>query len=456
MRKRGAATVAALCGLLARGALAYPIAEERKLGERFSLEAASQLQVIREPAVVEYVEGLGQRIVSHLEAPQPFEYRFYVVRDSQLNAFAVPGGFVYVNSGLLLRVGNESELAGVLSHEIGHTHAHHIVRQEEKSRFLNYAALAGMLLSVIQPAIGAAAMGANATAQLKYQREFEQEADYLGVRYMREAGFDPHGMLSFMKRVWDEQRTMPIDQIPPYMLSHPMTDERINHLEAALRGIAARPGWNTPTFALERVQTIVRALTGDRLPAAEPGGKIASAGPQARALYGIARLYQGDAAAALVVLESASEQGVSGLEYDIALARYRTGDLDGARRVLRGGVETDPQDGLAWGLLGKVLLARGEYAEAGRALERAAALSPAIDEIEYDLGQAYGRGGDGARGLYHLARALEMRGDVEQALAQYEKVTKQLPPESRESVSAQERIAVLREISQGRVIGMRR
>lgn len=451
---RGLAAAAVGLGLLLGGeARGYPIAEERKLGERFAIEAASELPLVREPAVVDYVNRLGQRIIAHLDAPQPFEYRFSVVRDAQLNAFAVPGGFVYVNSGLLLRVGNESELAGVLGHEVGHTHAHHIVRQQEKSRLLNYAALAGMLLSVVHPAIGAAAMGANATAQLKYQREFEQEADYLGVRYMREVGFDPHGMLSFMKRTWDEQRTMPTDQVPPYMLSHPMTDERISNLEAATRNLPTLPGWNEPTFALERVQAIVRALTGDQASVRERYQKGSEAGGRALALYGVSLLYQGDPRSALSIFDRAQAQGVTGLEADIGLASFRAADIDRALRALQSRVEAAPDDAVAHATLGSVLLGKGDYEAAKRELERAAVLAPELDDVEYDLGQAYGRGGDAGRGFYHLGRALEMRGSVEQARSQYDKARKLLKPDSSEGANAKQRVDALGEIASGRVIG---
>jgi predicted Zn-dependent protease len=434
-------------GGAARG---YPIAEERKLGERFSIEAASELPVIREPAVVDYVNRLGRRIVSHLDAPQPFDYRFQVVRDAHLNAFAVPGGFVYANSGLLLRVGNEAELAGVLAHEIGHTHAHHIVRQQEQTRLLNYAALAGVLLSVVHPAIAAAAIGANTTMQLKYQREFEEEADYLGIRYMGEAGFDPHGMTAFMKRMWDEQRMMPLDQIPPYMLSHPMTEERINHLEAATKDTPEQVGWKTPTFALERVQAILRAITG------APSTSITAQrapGDRALALSGLTRLYRGDAQGALAELEAARREGVSGLETDIGLARLRLGDVDGAIRILKEAIEAEPESGVARATLGRALLTKNDYALAVRELERARALAPEVDEIEYDLGQAYGRGGERGKGFYHLGRALEMRGQVEKALIQYDKASRLLEPESDEAIFARERAVTLGEISRGRVIG---
>ncbi len=164
---------------------------------------------MREPAIVDYVNRLGQRMVDRLEAPQPFEYRFASCRTARSTPSRFPVASSTSIPALLLRVGSESELAGVLGHEIAHSHAHHFVRQQEEGRLLSYAALAAALLSILHPAIGAVAAGAEAAAQLKYQRQFEQEADYLGIRYMRAAGYDPHGMTSFMKQLSNEQRTLP-------------------------------------------------------------------------------------------------------------------------------------------------------------------------------------------------------------------------------------------------------
>ncbi len=431
---------------------AYPIAEERKLGERFAIEAATQLPIVREPTVVDYLNRIGGRIVAKLEAPQPFEYRFQLVRDVALNAFAVPGGFVYVNSGLLLRVANESELAGVIAHEIGHTHAHHIVRQQEKTRLLSYAAIAGLLLSMVHPAIGAAAMGADATASLKYQREFEQEADYLGVRYMREAGFDPHGMLSFMKTLWNEQRFLPNDQVPPYMLSHPMTDERIANLESATKGIPQTPGAERPTFALLRVQAIVEALTGGTAQARKRSEAARPPAGEAAALLGVSRLYGGDAPGAIEPLERASHDGVKGIVGDLGLARLRAGDLDGAEIALRAAIEADPDDAVARANLGRVRLAKKDFAGAIQDLARAASESSAVDVVESDLGQAYGKSGNLALGFYHLARGMEMRGEVEPARAAYDKAYKLLRPGTPEGATALERRDALAEIAGHRIL----
>jgi beta-barrel assembly-enhancing protease len=296
------------------------MAEERKLGERFAVEAAAALPLVRDPVVLDYLTRLGRRIVDRLDSPQPFEYRFSVVQDDSMNAFAVPGGFVYLNTGVLLRAGNESELAGVLAHEIGHSHAHHFVRQQEEGKLPSYAALAGALLSILHPAVAA---GVEATQQLKYQRQFEQEADYVVIRYMQAAGYDPRGMTSFMKRLWNEQRTSALDQVPPYLLSHPVTDERISNLEAATKDVPVEPDSQRPTFALERVQAIARALGGRRKPPEhqQPAG---GSGGRALALYGVSLLYGGDAAGAISALEEASGPGLEEIDDDLAaIVQYR-------------------------------------------------------------------------------------------------------------------------------------
>src|SRR5262245_19933204 len=112
-------------------ARAVGLAEERELGARFALEARVRVPLLRAPAVSGYLRDVGNRLVSHLDT-QPFAYRFFVVRDPDLNAFAVPGGYVYTHTGLLLGVASEAELAGVLAHELVHVAAHHVVRQQEK------------------------------------------------------------------------------------------------------------------------------------------------------------------------------------------------------------------------------------------------------------------------------------------------------------------------------------
>src|ERR1700690_2117812 len=119
--------------------------EERELGKKFAMAARAQLPLIDDIAVSRYVDGIGQKIVAGI-GEQPFTYHFAVVRDSRINAFAVPGGYIYVNGGLLTRVSNDDEVAGVLGHEIAHVNGHHLARQQESTKLLNYASLLGLLL----------------------------------------------------------------------------------------------------------------------------------------------------------------------------------------------------------------------------------------------------------------------------------------------------------------------
>src|SRR6185369_1376809 len=178
-----------------------------------------------------------------------------------LNAFAVPGGYIFVFSGLLARAANDDELAGVLAHEIGHVSGHHIVRQQRDGQIWNYAALLGVLLSAVNPVLGAAGVAAAQTAQLKYSRDFEQEADFLGLRYATEAGYDPHALGSFFKALLAEQRINPAG-VPAYMLSHPITEDRIAHVDTMIGAQKLKTPPNRPAAAPElgEAQAVARAI----------------------------------------------------------------------------------------------------------------------------------------------------------------------------------------------------
>src|SRR6185369_11086372 len=186
-----------------------------------------------------------------------------VVQQPSLNAFAVQGGYVFVFSSLVARAANDDELAGVMAHEIGHIAGHHIVRQQTEGQVWNYAALLGMLLTAVNPVLGAGAVAAAETAQLKYSREFEQEADYLGLRYATTAGYDPHALASFFKQLLVEQRVNPAG-VPAYMLSHPVTEARVANVETTIRAQSLKTPPHRPAASpeLAEVQAVLRAGDG--------------------------------------------------------------------------------------------------------------------------------------------------------------------------------------------------
>src|SRR5262249_12644267 len=129
-------------------------AGERDLGRQFLLEARSELPLAEDPALTDYINGLGRKLVESL-GPQEFDYRFFVIESPILNAFAVPGGYVFLFTGLIARANTEDEIVGVLGHEIGHVHAHHIVRLQQAGTMWTAASLLGMLLAAVNPVLAA-------------------------------------------------------------------------------------------------------------------------------------------------------------------------------------------------------------------------------------------------------------------------------------------------------------
>ena len=202
--------------------------EEREIGLQFDTGLREKVVVIEDPVVAGFINDLGQEIVKTLE-PQPFVYRFRVIRDDSLNAFAVPGGYVYFHSGTVLAANSLDELAGVMGHEIAHVKAHHYARMRKKSQIPDIlAGLAGMAAAVAtgRPEAMLASQAANVAVKLKWSREFETEADRYGAIFMARAGWDPAGITRFFERLVDLERRHP-HNIPPYLFSHPDVEDRI-------------------------------------------------------------------------------------------------------------------------------------------------------------------------------------------------------------------------------------
>ncbi|MCP3983994.1 MAG: M48 family metalloprotease, partial [bacterium] len=204
------------------------VQDERRLGFEVDQKLQENLVLIEDALVLSMLNELGQSLVETL-GEQPFTYRFRVLVDPSLNAFALPGGPIYFHSGTILQAGNLDELAGVMAHEIAHVKARHYARQAEAAAIPGLLAqLAGVLATV---ATGQAeplliAQGVNVALQLRYTRELEAEADNLGATFMARGGYDPQGAVRFFERVLSKQRDPGIE-IPPYLYSHPAVESRI-------------------------------------------------------------------------------------------------------------------------------------------------------------------------------------------------------------------------------------
>jgi predicted Zn-dependent protease len=422
------ACAAVLAGAAGRSA-AVSYQGERELGQRFDLALRQRVPMVEDPEIVGYVSDVGRRIAGTLE-DSFFDYQFAVVRDPRVNAFAVPGGWVYVNSGLLAGVRNEDELAAVLGHEIGHVHAHHVIRQQEATQALNYAALLGTLLSVVQPAAGALASATSAAIALKYQREFEQEADYLGARYLQSAGYDPRAMLDFFKQLADDTR-ISATGAPPYLQSHPVTDERLNHLEAVLKTQQWAPRERRPpSFALLRAQALARVRTSppnDVLKAYRQAAEASPSDPLAQYLLGVVNLEVGQVESATEALALARTGGIEAADRELGRAALRRRDPQKARDLLAGYLEREPKDAGAHVELARALEALGDSQRAAEEYQRALALAPQLETAHHGLGVLAGRAGREGDGFYHLATAARLGGDYSTALNQYKRAAPLLP-----------------------------
>lgn len=247
-------------------ATAITPADERRLGESIMREIRRDPGYLDDAEVADYANSLGGRLIARSDAVRQ-EFEFFVIRDPQINAFALPGGFIGINSGLLLAAQSESEVAGVLGHEIAHVTQRHIARmisQQGQNQLLSIAALAVALLAARSNSqIGEAAVAFGqagiAQSQLNFTRDNEREADRIGLQMLDSAGLDPRGMVAFFERL---QRATRIYEggAPSYLRTHPLTFERIADIQNRIENLPYRQIPDTLDFQLIRAK--LRAETG--------------------------------------------------------------------------------------------------------------------------------------------------------------------------------------------------
>lgn len=234
--------------------------QERRLGESIMREIRADRSFYDDAEAVDYINNLGERLASRSpEARQHFQ--FFLIQDNQINAFALPGGFIGVNTGLMLNAQSESEVASVLAHEIAHVTQRHIARmlaQQKRSQIASLAALAVAILAArsnSQVAEAAAAFGQAGViqSQLNFTRENEREADRAGLQILEQAGFDPRAMVTFFERL---QRATRVYEggAPSYLRTHPLTFERIADIQNRVENLPYRQVPDSLEFQLIRAK----------------------------------------------------------------------------------------------------------------------------------------------------------------------------------------------------------
>jgi predicted Zn-dependent protease len=244
-----------------KGVNFYSLEKEIALGKGLAQEVERSAKLIDDPIVTEYVNRVGQNLVRNSDARVPFTIK--VIDSDEVNAFALPGGFFYVNSGLILRAQEESELAGVMAHEISHVTARHGTRNATKGEIMQLATIPLILLGPAGLAGYGLYEGLNIAiplTYLKFSRDAEREADFLGLQYMYKAGYDPNAFVTFFERIQSDEKRRP-GTIPKVFSTHPPTPDRI---EAAQKEIARilpnKPEYIVTTSEFDNVKARLRDI----------------------------------------------------------------------------------------------------------------------------------------------------------------------------------------------------
>lgn len=236
--------------------------QERQIGLQSLREIRASRQYLDDPEVNDYLNQLGDKLAENSDEPA-LGFEFFALNDNDINAFAMPGGFIGINSGLLMKVQSESELAAVLSHEIGHVTQHHIARMLAGQQETSIASMAAIAIAILaarnnSQASQAAIVGVqagNIQRQLNFTRTHEQEADRIGLDILQKSGFNVHAMPEFLERLQKANRLLE-SNAPNYMRTHPITSDRIADVENRVQKLAFRLIPDSLTFQLIRTKLI--------------------------------------------------------------------------------------------------------------------------------------------------------------------------------------------------------
>jgi predicted Zn-dependent protease len=241
----------------------YSLEKEIRMGKEYAMQVEQSVRLVQDPVVNEYVNRIGQNLVRNSDAKVPFTIK--VIDSDEINAFALPGGFFYVNSGLVLAADNESELAGVMAHEIAHVAARHATRQMTRAQLVNFASIPLIFVGGgIGYAISSAAGLALPLTFLSFSRGFEAEADYLGLEYMYKTGYDPESFISFFEKVQAKEKKKP-GSLAKAFATHPQTPERIQKSQEEINHILPpRADYVVDTSEFQHVKARLAALENRR------------------------------------------------------------------------------------------------------------------------------------------------------------------------------------------------
>lgn len=408
-------------------------AQQRRIGESVMRQMRNAGELVNDPEASAYINDLGYRLISHGE-PSAQKYTFFIVKDPAINAFALPGGFIGVNAGLIAATRNESELASVLAHEIAHVTQNHLARGFEKAQQMNLpltaAVIAAILLGAHNPQVGEAALAASAAGsqqmQLDFTRANEEEADRVGMKLLARSDFDPRSMPEFFERLQQQSRYY-ASGLPEFLRTHPVTAHRIADTMNRAEQYPAKKPPKDVSYSLIKAKLEVEQSRDPTALARRLAKELKthSYSDEAATRYGYALALDaaGDAKAAETQLLRLYEGEPNRIAYALALGSVRVdaGRYPLAIQVYRKSLALYPENTpLTLGLCDALL-------KAGKAQEAKTAISALVRGNEdapaaaYQvLARAESKLGDDTASHIALAESYRRQGEPANAIAQLE------------------------------------
>ena len=419
----------------------------KELGKQFLAEARKQYHFVKDQEVVDAVNQVGRRLVT-AAGGDPEGFHFFVVNEIEPNAFAIPGGYIFVFDGLLTKLDSEDELAGVLAHESGHVMHNHFFKNDKTVNAMTLATIAAILLSKGQAATTSIAMAANEATQLHFSRENEEEADASGMLYLKEAGYDPHGMLNFFQKLLAYEKINGYE-IPAYLETHPDLESRAHLAELRLNRPADHV-LSTPRKTLDwgRVETIIRAKSEtwhevNQLFPEKPAGTAPS--ERYHYLAGLAYLTTDRVAEAIPEYQAALAASPDNPVYhaDLAAAYLKSQEVGKAQaEALESLKHSQPGEEIpsVYVVLGMVAEHAGQLEQARQQYEEALRRNPDHAFAHYHLGQVYSQTGKPAEAAYQTGRFLRLNLQPEAAVQEFRRAKELSSKDSELAKESQEQI----------------
>lgn len=412
------------------------VEEEREMGDKLAIQIQQNVGIINDPIIKAYVDEIGRRLVETTH-DRRFRYHFYVFNEQEPNAFAIPGGHIFISSGLIRLVDIEDELAGVIGHEIAHGVLRHIDKAMDRARRLSLVTLAAIIAGAFlsKDAEGTATLttGAMALAQslmLKYTRENEVEADQKGMTYMADSGYDPKAMVIFLKKIYRWQRFSSPD-VPTYLSTHPGIESRISYLSDTF--ITSPQSLSAPPPAAGDLKKIQIQLFLKERGGAEGINQYASLlrerPDDVDILYGLGVSYSmvGRSKEAVPFLSEALQTAPKDpyIIRELGIAYFHTKEIDKALDALRTALHTFPHDTTILYYLAQGYQEKNQWDEALSLYQQVLDLDPQRVELYYNLGVVYDKKGLLSPAHEYFGLYFQQKGQWETALFHFRKALEQ-------------------------------